>query len=316
MSDTILVPLLRGYFIYVYAKIASIKLMSNHSPHHSGQPTMREFSPYEKTHLARFHYPLSQAQQQGEKPVEYITGHVIFNQLDLLVNPDTLIPRVETEALAKIGWQLIYQRITQAHQNQVSILDMGTGCGAVGLFLAQQIKEYLPNIRGQIDLTDISPAALQVAAANCQLVLGIQANVTSSDFSHISLPFHFQTKQLHLDCYVSDILNHVSPDKKFDLMVANLPYIPSARIPALDASVKNYEPWLALDGGPEGLDLIGRLLDQAVNFLSPEGQILLEVDYTHDDTAFQPWFDRYEFTFQLDEFLRQRYVITRRRPVR
>jgi methylase of polypeptide subunit release factors len=76
-------------------------------------------------------------------------------------------------------------------------------------------------------------------------------------------------------------MNSFAPTLKFDFLLANLPYIPTARIDYLEESVKDHEPHLALDGGQEGLTLIGKFLTQALNFLKPDGQILLEVDYTH-----------------------------------
>lgn len=78
----------------------------------------------------------------------------------------------------------------------------------------------------------------------------------------------------------SDLLSRF-PSGPYDIIVANLPYIPSSRIPTLDPSVKDHEPWLALDGGDDGLDLISLLMNQAEEYLSATGHIFLEIDHTH-----------------------------------
>jgi len=115
-------------------------------------------------------------------------------------------------------------------------------------------------------LADISRSAIQVARQNVQELIA-QPSQTQRPQQIITL--------------VSDLLSAFPSQLKFDLLVANLPYIPSQRIAYLDESVKNHEPHLALDGGPQGLTLIHRFLNQAVNYLKPDGLVLLEIDYTH-----------------------------------
>ena len=79
----------------------------------------------------------------------------------------------------------------------------------------------------------------------------------------------------------SNLFDSYLKNLKFDLIVANLPYIPSARIPKLPESVKDFEPHLALDGGSDGLKLINKLIAQSQSRLKPKGVLLLEIDETH-----------------------------------
>ncbi len=257
---------------------------------------MRHFTPYEQTQLAKHGISADQAESYGQMPVEYITNHVGFNGLDLWVNPDVLIPRVETEELAHRAYQLVCQ-ILASKQNTnnkpgttLRVLDMGTGCGALAIYLATQLADR-PNlpINCQIIASDISHQALAVAQKNAQ--------------KHLP-----SSSRVQLDFKLSNLWSDIKPGLTFDLVVANLPYIPSARIPVLDESVKNFEPWLALDGGSDGLDLIGKMLDQAPAHLTADGTILLEVDYTHDLSAFRPWTSQFEFSSDVDQNLHQRFI--------
>ena len=91
-----------------------------------------------------------------------------------------------------------------------------------------------------------------------------------------------------------------------------MPYIPQSRINYLSDSVKNYEPHIALDGGEDGLSLISKFLTQAQQYLSPHGQILLEVDYTHDQSALQKIAGDFQLKMIFDQFNRQRFVLLSR----
>lgn len=88
-------------------------------------------------------------------------------------------------------------------------------------------------------------------------------------------------KNLNIKFKKSNLLSSINCDKKIDIIVANLPYIPSSRILKLDKSVKNFEPHLALDGGSDGLNLVRKLLFQAKPLISKNGLVLLELDITH-----------------------------------
>jgi len=221
---------------------------------------VRIFSPYELTHLARHELTEVQAQHFGEMPVEYITGHVTFANLDFKVTPDVLIPRVETEELIALASSLcldISSKPKLQPLQSLHIADVGTGSGAIAIGLAKLLGKNGQNF--VMTLSDISGPALKIATENWERLLPSDIAVFIK----------------------SDLLQQYPPGEKFHLMIANLPYIPSERIRSLSPSVIEYEPHLALDGGPEGLTLISLFLEQAITQLLPEGKILLEMDYTH-----------------------------------
>jgi len=219
--------------------------------------TKRVFSPYELNHLHKW-APQIDLDSLGEKPVEYATGHVEFFNLDFLVTSDTLIPRLESEKIVTLALQHI-----EDHQiSHPVIADIGTGSGCLGLSLAVTLaKKQLPYT---IFLSDISPQALKVADLNAQRLLPSPENI------------FFQESNLF----------ESFPKIKFDLILANLPYIPTKNVSALDPSVKNFEPKIALDGGPKGNLFINALLDKLPQFLAKGGQAIFEVDDTHTPNSF------------------------------
>lgn len=241
--------------------------------------TPRVLTPYEKTQLARYGYSHLSMEEIGQKPIEYITGRVEFAGLVLTVTPDVLIPRVETEESVALALSLA------PSSGAVSFADIGTGSGAIGIALAHRLaarhQEY------HAVLSDISPAAVAVAEKNVYSILGTTA---------------------HCDCRVSDLLQNLPP-LQFDLILANLPYIPSGRVTHLDSSVREFEPHLALDGGAEGLDLIRRFLSQTKPFLHQHSSVILEMDHTHrirDIADAAPWLS---LRHQRDSFGQPRFVI-------
>jgi release factor glutamine methyltransferase len=181
--------------------------------------------------------------EHGE-PLPYILGHREFYGLDFLVTPQVLIPRPETELLVEhaLDW-------LRRHPERRWATDIGTGSGCIAVTLAASI----PDLR--LQASDISHSALEVALLNAQK-------------HHVANRIEF------IQADLLDFPHH----KPFDLLCANLPYIPSASLPAL--SVSDWEPSLALDGGIEGLDLIHRLLVQARPHLAPEALMLLEIEST------------------------------------
>jgi release factor glutamine methyltransferase len=155
------------------------------------------------------------------------------------------------------------------------IADVGTGCGCIGITLAKKF----PN--STVYLSDISEGALKIARKNsCQEII-IQ----------------------------SDLLENY-PKTLFDVIVANLPYIPTKRIKKLSGSVKDFEPHLALDGGPDGTLLINRLLKQLPAHLKPGGLAILEIDDTHTLKSFRipPSF---KAQIRKDRFGRNRFLVLR-----
>ena len=182
--------------------------------------------------------------RRKREPLAYILGYKEFYGVNLLVTPDVLIPRPETETLVEHALFMSLMGMEVAH---LVIADVGTGTGAIALNLAI----HLPAAR--IYATDSSEKALMVANYNIR-----RHNVAD----RVTL------------CH-SDLLE--SLPEPVDLIVANLPYIPTARIPTLQPEIQ-WEPAAALDGGEQGMDQIAHLIAQASERLNPQGSILLEMD--------------------------------------
>lgn len=215
----------------------------------------RKLTPYEKNQLLKYGID-QEILINSDSPVEYVTGHVDFHGLDLLVTNAVLIPRIETEELVDISIEK--SKILFSSTNEIlRIVDVGTGSGAIAISLADNLKKI--NIPFEITALDISDEALKIAQKN---------------FENIN-------PKLSINFIASNFLSEISDNKKIDLIIANLPYIPSNRIKTLDNSVRDFEPHLALDGGIDGLDLVRKLLEQAETLLSEHGLILLELDITH-----------------------------------
>ena len=185
-----------------------------------------------------------------QEPIAYLTGRAPFFNLDLAVTRDVLIPRPDTEVLVEHVLQTLR---LQPGLEVPHVLDLCTGSGAVACAVAAHHK------RATVTATDVSPAAATVARGNVeQLKLGERVEVREGDL-------------------YAALEGRVDP-KPFDAILANPPYIPTGRIAKLDRSVRDYEPPLALDGGPDGLDLVRRILAGAPGRLNPGGRVYLEID--------------------------------------
>lgn len=216
----------------------------------------RNFSPYELTQLARHGVSSETAQKMGEMPVEYITGKVDFANQTFHVTQDTLIPRVESEKIVELACEHIASNSITAP----NILDMGTGSGALGISTLLALPSSVQTT-AHVALADISAEALNVTKQNMQKL------VNNNLHQHISL-------------LQSDLWQNIPP-QTFDVIIANLPYIPEKTMPTLDASVVDFEPHQALDGGKHGLTNIAAFLKNVDNYLTPNGLVILEVDETH-----------------------------------
>jgi len=180
------------------------------------------------------------------EPLAYLTGHREFYGLDFLVDSCVLVPRPETELIIDLALS----------SNPLSILDIGTGSGCLAITLAKQIPS------AHVTAVDISPDALAVARLNAQ---------------HHSVADR-------LTFVESDLLSSVvRPPSPVALLVTNLPYIASDELRQLPVS--KHEPALALDGGPDGLALIRRLLADAPRLMAPNGRLLLEIGSTQGQAA-------------------------------
>jgi release factor glutamine methyltransferase len=182
------------------------------------------------------------ARREAREPVSQILGRRAFWTIVLKVTGDVLTPRPETESLL----DLVFAEF--APDRRFSVLDLGVGSGA--LLLA--ILAERPHARGLG--VDVSEAALAVARENAaNLGLGDRAALLRGDW----------TAGL--------------ADDGFDLVVANPPYIPTAEIETLAPEVRDHEPRLALDGGPDGLDAYRQLAPEILRVLKPGGRFVLEI---------------------------------------
>lgn len=195
-------------------------------------------------------------QLQAGVPLPYILGHWEFFGLDFDVSPDVLIPRPETELLIEtaLAWAQTHPPLGPSYR----FIDIGTGSGIIPITLAV----HLPS--AEIIATDISPAALSVARKNAQKH-GVEGRI------------RFEKADL-LDNSIFDnwSIRNSNP-RAFDILTANLPYIPTETLQTLE--IYGREPTLALDGGPDGLQLISRLLDQITARTVSARLILLEIEY-------------------------------------
>jgi release factor glutamine methyltransferase len=190
--------------------------------------------------------------EKGE-PLPYVLGRWEFFGLEFEVTPDVLIPRPETELLVEhaIGW-------LQAHPDFRSVADVGTGSGCIGIALAVNIPDL------QVMGSDISPAALKMA----------QHNAVKNGVGQ-------RMEFVHCDLF--------PPETEYDLIIANLPYIPTKTLHKLP--IYGHEPTMALDGGPDGLQLIRGLLTAAPDRLVPGGMLLLELEASEGAAALSLAYD-------------------------
>jgi release factor glutamine methyltransferase len=178
--------------------------------------------------------------------VAYITGHREFYGLNFLVDRRVLIPRPETELLVDEALAWLRGRFGQ----RLTVADAGTGSGAIAVAIARKYPG------GTVYATDASPGALAVAAENAER-LGVAGRVMLLE---------------------GDLLTPLRV--RVDLIVANLPYVREDQMPLWCGATQvelAFEPFDALCGGPDGLDVIRRLLQQAPQYLNPGGAVMLEI---------------------------------------
>jgi release factor glutamine methyltransferase len=185
-------------------------------------------------------------QRRGQRePLQYIVGSTSFCGLEIALNRHVLIPRPETELLAQRAWTFL-----QKAPGVPSAFDLGTGSGCLAIALAH----YAP--QAKVDATDVSGPALELARGNAET-------------NHLSERIRF--------CQ-GDLFAATPPDARFDLIVSNPPYIPTARIDTLEPEVREYEPRGALDGGADGQDFYRRIAIEARTHLRPTGCVMVELD--------------------------------------
>ncbi len=184
-------------------------------------------------------------------PLPYILGHWEFFSIDFKVTPDVLIPRPETELLVEHALLWLRSRPVTLHSS-LRAADIGTGSGCIAVSLAKNMHDL------RVLATDLSMPALRVAKHNAHRH-GVLSRV---DFVQCDLlPPHHEP---------------LPTETHFDVICANLPYIPTQTLTGLP--IFGREPTLALDGGQDGLDPIRKLLKIAPEWLAPDGLILLEIE--------------------------------------
>lgn len=175
-------------------------------------------------------------------PLQHLLGTQAFRDLIVRVTPDVLVPRPETELL--VSWAL---ELLPPPGGRPLVLDVGTGSGCIACSLASE----RPDVR--VIASDASPAAIAVARENVA-ALDLADRVTTS---------------------VSDLFSGLAP-MSADLIVSNPPYLLTSVIDTLALEITDHEPRAALDGGPDGLTLIRRIVSQAPRWLQPSAPVVLE----------------------------------------
>lgn len=189
---------------------------------------------------------------EGE-PVAYLIGEWEFYGLPLDISRDVLIPRSDTEVLAERAIEL-----AAAAGEGARVLDLCAGSGCIGLAVAK----HAPNCR--VVLADWSEEAVRICKQN------VRRNELNSRVTCVRVNALDKPPAALWD---------------FDLIVSNPPYIPTGDLPGLDHSVKDYEPWMALDGGADGLDFYRFITEQWKNALRLGGSLLYEVGIGQSDAV-------------------------------
>jgi len=196
-------------------------------------------------------YEVALAERARGVPAQYITGHQEFWGMDLVVTPAVLIPPPETEHLIETVLELrSSDPQLGASAAQLRITDVGTGSGCIALALAKELPS------AEIHATDVSLAALEIA----------RANAARLQLEH-RVQFHH-----------ADLLASLTPP--FDLIVSNPPYVGEAEEDQVQLEVRRFEPRSAVFAGPEGTEIIARLIPAAHENLRPGGWLVFEMSGT------------------------------------
>ena len=207
------------------------------------------------------------------EPLQYIEEYIPFYSIQINVDQRCLIPRPETEFLIEL--------IKNKSDNPKKILDVGTGTGCIALML----KKLYPE--STVDACDISLEALDLAKENSEI------------------------NNLEINLFQSDLLSDVE-EVDYDIIIANLPYIPTETLSSLESEVVDYEPLVALDGGIDGLLYINRLIKEIEEKDVRNLTLFLEVDTSHATTLLNNLSHWKQVELEKDLVERDRYIIAKR----
>jgi len=217
------------------------------------------------------------ARRANREPLQHIIGDTSFRGFIIKCDPRALIPRPETETLVDMAKEALKGIETPF------IVEVGTGTGAISIACAKEIAG------AKVLATDISEDALSLARENAEAnSLGANAEGSNLTFAQGDL----------LDAVTADAITKATgnTDQKIDCLIANLPYIPDGEKGKLQPEVDKFDPALALYGGPDGLDLVRKLLQQTESKLSAGAPILLEIgseqaEVLKNEAANYPWLE-------------------------
>lgn len=183
-------------------------------------------------------------------PMEYIIGLASFMEHTFFCSPETFIPKEQTGILVKVALEFLKKK--QEGENNLTIIDMATGCGNIAISLLMN----LDNIK--VFACDISPAVVDIAKKNVdKFCLQDRVSLFCGDFF--------------------SPLKGLGYEERIDMVVCNPPYIPTTSICKLSVEIVDYEPKVALDGGPFGIDFHRRLITDSLKLLKPKGILVFEI---------------------------------------
>ena len=189
---------------------------------------------------------------KDEEPIQYILNKQEFMGFEFYVDENVLIPQPDTEILVEEVVD-ISKKINN-YSNELRVLDMCTGSGAIAISLSKLIEN------ASVSASDISDGALNVAKENA-----IKNSV-------------------NIEFYKSDLFNDISKNVKFDIIVSNPPYIQTEVIKGLSKEVQS-EPFIALDGGEDGLVFYREIIKNAKDYIIEDGYLALEIGYDQKESV-------------------------------